>query len=97
VPTNNDKVTRFLKNFDQVEQKMREVEEKDNLRNFQPPVTGDEIMQMFNVPPGRIIGEIKEQIKEAILEGNIKNDRAEALELVMKIAREKGLIPERAG
>jgi tRNA nucleotidyltransferase/poly(A) polymerase len=94
---NNDKVTRFLKNFDQVEQKMREVEEKDNLRNFQPPVTGDEIMQMFNVPPGRIIGEIKEQIKEAILEGNIKNDRAEALELVMKIAREKGLIPERAG
>lgn len=94
---NNDKVTRFLKNFDLVELKMREVEEKDNIRNFQPPVTGDEIMQMFNVPPGRIIGEIKEQIKEAILEGHIKNDRAEALELVMKIAREKGLIPERAG
>ncbi|HEY9047995.1 MAG TPA: HD domain-containing protein [Ohtaekwangia sp.] len=88
---NNEKVNRFLKNFDLVEEKMKEVEAKDSIRNFQPPVTGDEIMQMFNLPPGRVIGEIKEQIKEAILEGNIRNDRAEALALVMKIAKEKGL------
>jgi putative nucleotidyltransferase with HDIG domain len=89
---NNDKVNRFLKNFDVVEQKMAEVEAKDNIRNFQPPVTGDEIIAMFNIPPGRVIGEIKEQIKEAILEGEIRNDRAEALQLLNKIAREKGLL-----
>lgn len=88
---NNEKVTRFLKNFDLVEQKMTEVEAKDQVRNFQPPVTGDEIMKMFNLPPSRIIGDIKEQIKEAILEGEIRNDREEALALLMKIAKEKGL------
>lgn len=88
---NNEKVTRFLKNFDLVETKMGEVEQKDHIRNFQPPITGDEIIRMFNIPPGRIIGEIKEQIKEAILEGEIKNDREEALLLLRKIADEKGL------
>ncbi len=89
---NFDKVNRFLKNFDLVEQKIAEVEQKDHIRNFQPPVTGDEIMQMFQIPPGRIIGDIKEQVKEAILEGEIKNDRQEALALVMRIACEKGLV-----
>jgi tRNA nucleotidyltransferase/poly(A) polymerase len=89
---NTQKVDRFLKNFDLVEEKMAEVESKDHIRNFQPPVTGDEIMEMFKLPPSRIIGEIKEQIKEAILEGQIRNDREEAIALVMKIAREKGLV-----
>lgn len=89
---NNDKVNRYLRNFDVVEQKMAEVEEKDQIRNFQPPVTGDEIIKMFNIPPSRIVGEIKEQIKEAILEGEIRNDRDEALELLNKIAKERGLI-----
>ncbi len=88
---NNEKVSRFLKNFDLVEQKMTEVESKDSIRNFQPPVTGDEIIKMFNLPPSRIVGDIKEQIKEAILEGDIKNDREEALGLLMKIAKERGL------
>lgn len=92
---NNNKVARFLKNFDLVERKMAEVEQKDHVRNFQPPVTGDEIMKMFNVPPGRIIGELKEQIKEAILEGEIKNDRGEAMQLLQKIAGEKGLVLNR--
>ncbi len=89
---NMQKVDRFLKNFDLVEQKMAELEEKDHIRNFQPPVSGDEIMEMFKLPPSRIIGEIKEQIKEAILEGQIRNDREEAMALVMKIAGEKGLV-----
>jgi len=89
---NFDKVNKFLKNFDLVEQKIAEVEQKDHIRNFQPPVTGDEIMQIFQIPPGRVIGEIKEQIKEAILEGDIRNDRDEAMALLMKIAREKGLV-----
>lgn len=85
------KVDRILKNFDLVEQKMKEVEEKDHLRNFQPPITGDEIMQMYNLPPSRIIGDLKEYIKEAILEGDIQNDRAEAMALLEKLAQEKGL------
>lgn len=89
---NLEKVNKFLKNFGLVEQRIAEVEQKDHIRNFQPPVTGDEIMQIFNIPPGRIIGEIKEQIKEAILEGEIKNDRDEAMALLMRIARDKGLV-----
>lgn len=88
---NNEKVTRFLKNFDLVERKMAEVEEKDHVRNFQPPVTGDEIMKMYNIPPGRIIGDIKEEIKEAILDGKIRNDREEALGLLRQLASARGL------
>jgi poly(A) polymerase len=87
------KVDRFLKNFDMVEQKMIEVEAKDSVRNFQPPVTGDEIIRIFNVTPGKIIGEIKDQIKEAILDGQIRNNREEALAFMYKIAKEKGLMP----
>lgn len=90
---NTEKVSRFLRNFDLVEEKMMEVEEKDRVRNFQPPITGDEIIRMFNLSPGKIIGDLKEQIKEAILEGEIRNDRAEAMELLMRLAREKGIVP----
>jgi tRNA nucleotidyltransferase/poly(A) polymerase len=89
---NNEKVARYLQNFEQVEKKMIELEEKDQVRNFQPPISGDEIIRMFNVSPGPVIGEIKEEIKEAILEGIIKNDRQEAYELLMKIAQRKGLV-----
>ncbi len=89
---NMEKVTKFLKNFEQVEAKMKEVEAKDSIRNLQPPVTGDEIINLFNVPPGRVIGEIKEQIKEAILDGKIRNNREEAYQLMLDIAAEKGLI-----
>lgn len=89
---NNEKVNRFLKNFDLVEQKMAEVESKDQIRNFQPPVSGDEIMKMFNIPPSKVVGDIKEQIKEAILEGEIRNDREEAMTLLMKLAAQHGLV-----
>jgi poly(A) polymerase len=89
---NNEKVARYLANFEKVQRKMLELEESDRLRNFQPPVSGDEIMKMFNLPASRIIGDIKEEIKEAILDGKIKNERNEALDLLNKIAREKGLI-----
>ncbi len=88
---NAEKVKKYLKNFERVEEKMLEVEKKDHVRNFQPPVTGDEIIRMFNLPPGPIIGEIKEQIKEAILEGQIRNDREEALVLLTEIAKLKGI------
>lgn len=89
---NNDKVARYLRNFEHVERKMVELEEKDQVRNFQPPITGDEIIKLFNLAPGPMVGEIKEEIKEAILEGIIKNDRQEAYELLLKIARQKGLM-----
>ncbi|WP_226389085.1 CCA tRNA nucleotidyltransferase [Penaeicola halotolerans] len=92
ITSKNDlKVKRFLENFDKVEQKMQEVEEKDKLRNFQPPVSGEDIMNAFKVQPGKEIGIIKERIREAILEGNIKNDRSEALQLMYEIAAELGL------
>lgn len=88
---NNEKVSRFLRNFDLVEKKMAEVEQKDQLRNFQPPVSGDEIMKLLQIPPGRLVGELKERIKDAILDGEIRNDRQEALDLLYRAAREKGL------
>ncbi len=89
---NSEKVARYIKNFEKVERKMVEVEEKDRVRNFQPPVTGDEIIKMFNLPASKIIGDIKEEIKDAILDGKIKNDREEALRLLMEIATRKGII-----
>jgi poly(A) polymerase len=89
---NSEKVSRYLKNFEKVERKMIEVEEKDRVRNFQPPITGDEIIKLFNLPASKIIGDIKEEIKDAILDGKIKNDRQEALRLLMEIAKKKGIV-----
>ena len=89
---NPEKVGKFIKNFDRVEQKMAEVEERDRVRNFQPPITGDEIIKLFRLAPGPVIGEIKEEIKDAILDGVIRNDREEAYQLMMEIAQKKGLV-----
>jgi poly(A) polymerase len=91
---NGEKVARYIKNFEKVERKMIEVEEKDRVRNFQPPITGDEIIKMFNLPAGKIIGDIKEEIKDAILDGKIKNNREEALQLLVEIAKRKGIVSQ---
>jgi len=91
---NDHKVKRFLKNFEIVRQKCREVEEKDHLRNWQPPVDGQEIMDIFGLNPGREIGILKTVIREAILEGDINNDRDEALKLLYAKAAELGLEPK---
>ncbi|MCH7412361.1 CCA tRNA nucleotidyltransferase [Belliella sp. R4-6] len=88
---NNNKVQKYLANFDKVEQKILEVEEKDHVRNFQPPVSGEEIMSIFGIEPSRIIGELKEEIKEAILEGQIQNNKEEALQLLYRLAEKRGL------
>jgi len=88
---NDHKVKRFLANFDKVEKKLQEVETKDQLRNFQPPVSGDEIMAIFGLKPSRVVGDLKEEIKEAILEGQIQNNKNEALQLMYELASKKGL------
>ncbi len=90
---NPEKVKKYLANFERVERKMVDVESKDHVRLFQPPVTGDEIIRMFNLPPSKMIGDLKERIKEAILEGEIHNNREEALALLLRVAKEKGLTP----
>ena len=71
---NSYKQEKFKKNFEYVAKKIKEVEEKDHVRNFQPPITGEEIMQMFNMKPGREIGILKERVKEAVLEVEISNE-----------------------
>lgn len=88
---NQDKVRRFLENFDLVEEKMKILEEKDRIRNFQPPVSGEEIMERFGLSPCREVGLIKERIKNAILDGEIPNEREAALSLMYKAAQELGV------
>lgn len=88
---NETKVKLFLNNFKLVRQKLKTVEEKDRIRNMQPPVTGEEIMKMFNLPPCKAVGELKAIIKDAILDGIIKNNRDDVLEYLIKIAKEKGI------
>jgi poly(A) polymerase len=90
---NEAKVERYLKNYDVVIEKLREVEEKDHIRNFQPPISGEEIMTTFGIPPSRPVGDIKNAIKEAILEGDIRNDVDQARDLMMKLGKDMGLTP----
>ncbi|MCA1746844.1 MAG: hypothetical protein LC655_04045, partial [Bacteroidales bacterium] len=88
---NERTVKRHLKNFAVVRQKIVEIEQKDQIRNFQPPVSGDDIQHIFNIGPGREIGILKNTIKEAILEGEIPNQFEPAYELLLKKAEELGL------
>lgn len=81
----------FLQNFKLVRAKLRDIEEKDHVRNFQPPVNGEEIMRMFGLPPSRPVGELKAALKEAVLNGDIPNEREAALLYVRKKAAEMGL------
>ena len=91
---NPEKVRRYLANYQLVRQKMVDIEEKDRIRNFQPPVSGDEIMQVFGLEPCREVGEIKERLKNAILDGEIPNERDAAYRLMLEVAAEKGLYPQ---
>lgn len=90
---NEVKVKKFLENFKIVREKLVTIEEKDRVRNFQPPVSGEIIMETFNIKPGKEVGIIKNTIKEAILEGEIHNNVEEAYQLMLKKGAELGLEP----
>ena len=88
---NNTKQNKFKKNYEYVAEKIKQVEKKDKVRNFQPPITGEEIMALFNLKPSREIGILKEKVKEAILEGEIENNHEQAKNFVIQEAKKLGL------
>jgi putative nucleotidyltransferase with HDIG domain len=92
---NKLKVKRYLSNFELVKQRCKEVEEKDHIRNWQPPITGNIIMETFGIPPSKPVGIIKDAIKDAILDGIITNDYETAYQYMLEKGKECGLKPVR--
>ncbi len=88
-----EKIQRYKKNFRIVREKLVEIEEKDRLRNWQPPVSGEVIMDTFGIPPSKMVGEIKTAIREAILDGKIGNNFDEAYKFMIETAKDFGLSP----
>ena len=90
---NSDKIKRYHHNFEIVRDKIIEIEEKDRLRNWQPPVSGEDIMTAFNLTPSRTVGDIKDAICDAILDGDIENTREAAWKFMLETGIGMGLTP----
>jgi hypothetical protein len=90
---NIEKKAKHLENFRHVRTKLKEIEEKDAIRNFQPPIDGSEIIKTFGIKPGRQVGIIKNAIREAILDGIIPNNSDEARKIMIAKGKEIGLVP----
>lgn len=90
---NEQKVTHYLQQFKIVRKKLKEIEEKDRIRNWQPPISGNEIMKTFDIGPSKIVGVIKDAIKEAILNGDIRNNYEDAYRFMIAIGKKNGLEP----
>ena len=93
---NKYKVKRYLENFQLVRQRCKDVEEKDRIRNWQPPITGEMIMEIFNIPPSKPVGILKNMLKDAILDGEISNDYDSAYDFMLKKAKEIGLVSKKS-
>jgi hypothetical protein len=88
---NPKKVKRYLENYEMVRERLQEVEEKDHLRNWQPPISGETIMETFGIAPSREVGIIKNAIREAILDGDVSNNYDEAYQFMLNKGAELGL------
>jgi poly(A) polymerase len=92
---NPEKVKRYLENFKLVRKKIKTVEEKDQIRNMTLPLDGEEIIAFFGIKPGKEIGILKKEIKEAILDGKIENNKQQAIQLIIEIGKTIGLTPSK--
>ena len=90
---NPDRVARYLKNYEVVISRLKDVEDQDHLRNWQPPITGELIMKTFGIGPSRLVGEIKEAIREAILDGDLERDYDQAYQFMLQEGKRHGLEP----
>ena len=88
---NKYKRKKYRENFENVKQKLKDVEDRDQIRKWQPPIDGEDIMKLFNIPPGRKVGLIKNAVRDAILDGEIKNDKEEAFQFMIETARSMGM------
>jgi poly(A) polymerase len=90
---NQARVAKYLQNYEKVMQRLKEVEEQDHLRHWQPPISGELIMETFDLKPSRVVGEIKTAIREAILDGQLESNYQKSYEFMIEEGKRHGLVP----